>query len=60
MDMIDFMMAQTGISRQQAAVAFDTIVHYLRQHPGEPLHRVVGFLFGQEKDENGQQPNLLN
>ena len=51
MQMIDFIMAQSGISRQQATIAFDAIVLYMRQHPTEPLHKIVGVLFGNEKDE---------
>ena len=52
MDMVDFIMAQTGINREQATIAFDTIVHYIKKHPADPLHKLTGYLFGSEK-ENG-------
>ena len=51
-DMVDFMMAQTGINRQQATIAFDTIVHYIKQNPRDPINKVVSYLFGQDR-ENG-------
>lgn len=51
LDMIDFIMVQAGITRQQATIAFDTIVLYIKQNPNEPLHKVVKALFGQDKDE---------
>ena len=49
---IDFMMAQTGINREQATIAFNTILHYMKQHPSEPLHKLVGYLVG-HPNENG-------
>ena len=56
-DMVDFMMAQTGISREQASIALDTIVHYIRKHPGEPLNKLVGYLFGQDKTNGNSSLN---
>ena len=52
-DMVDFMMAQTGINREQASIALDTIVHYIKKHPGEPFNKLVTYLFGHDK-ENGK------
>ena len=56
-DMVDFMMAQTGISREQASIALDTIVHYIKKHPGEPLNKLVGYLFGQDKSNGNSSLN---
>ena len=56
-DMVDFMMAQTGINREQASIALDTIVHYIKKHPAEPLNKLVSFLFGQEKQNGNSSLN---
>ena len=56
-DVVDFMMAQTGLNRQQASIALDTIVHYIKKHPGEPLNKLVGYLFGQEKQNGNSSLN---
>jgi hypothetical protein len=56
-DMVDFMMAQTGINRQQASIALDTIVHYIRKHPGEPFNKIVGYLFGSDKESGNGSLN---
>jgi hypothetical protein len=45
-NIIDFMMEKTGITRQQADAAFKTIVVYMQQHPGEPLHKIISMMFG--------------
>jgi hypothetical protein len=37
---IDFMMAQTGINREQATIAFHTIVHLFPKHPAEPFNKL--------------------
>ena len=50
---IDFMMAQTGINREQATIAFNTILHYMKKHPSDPLNRLVGYLLG-PPDDNGK------
>ena len=57
MDMVDFMMAQTGINREQATIAFDTIVHYIKKHPADPLNKLTGFLFGSEKQSGNSSLN---
>ena len=45
LEMVDLIMAQAGINRQQASIAFDAVVHYMRQHPTEPLHKEFDMLF---------------
>ena len=55
-DVIDFMMAQTGINREQATIAFDTIIHYIKKHPAEPFNRLVGYFFS-ENDSNKSSLN---
>ncbi|HUR11720.1 MAG TPA: hypothetical protein VM012_10150 [Flavitalea sp.] len=57
LDMVDFLMASTGITREQAVIALNTIVHYVQLHPGEKLNRMIGFLFGGSKRQN---PESLN
>jgi hypothetical protein len=49
-DMVDLMMAQTGINREQAVIALDTIVHYMKKHPFDPFNKLVGYLFGNDRD----------
>jgi hypothetical protein len=49
-DMVDLMMAQTGINREQAVIALDTIVHYMKKHPLDPLNKIVSYLFGNDRD----------
>lgn len=44
--MIDYLMAGAGITREQALVAMETIVHYVKAHPGEKINRVIDQLFG--------------
>jgi hypothetical protein len=48
--MVDLMMAQTGINREQAVIALDTIVHYMKKHPLDPFNKLVGYLFGNDKE----------
>jgi hypothetical protein len=50
-DVVDLMMAQTGINREQAVIALDTIVHYMKKHPLDPFNKLVGYLFGGEKED---------
>ncbi len=50
LDIIDYLMAGAGITREQALVAMETIVHYVQNHPGEKIHRVIGLLFGGKSD----------
>ena len=49
-DFVDIMMAQTGINREQAVIALDTIVHYMKKHPLDPFNKLVGFLFGSKEE----------
>ncbi|HSB93288.1 MAG TPA: hypothetical protein VLC28_09235 [Flavitalea sp.] len=52
LEMVDLVMAQVGINREQATIAFDAVVHYMRQHPTEPLHKAFDMLFGRNEDKN--------
>ena len=49
--MIDFLMMQAGLTREQATIAVNTIVKYMQNSPGEPLHRIVKAMFGGNNDE---------
>lgn len=51
--MIDYLMAGAGITREQALIAMETIVHYVQAHPGEKINRVIGQLFG--ANNNGKE-----
>jgi hypothetical protein len=50
LDMIDYLMAGVGITREQAWVAMETIVHYVQAHPGEKINRAIAQLFGGRND----------
>jgi hypothetical protein len=50
LDIIDYLMAGAGITREQALVAMETIVHYVQNHPGEKINRMIGLLFGAKTD----------
>ena len=50
-NMIDFLMMQAGLTREQATIAVNTIVKYMQNSPGEPLHRIVKAMFGGNNDE---------
>ena len=56
-NMIDFLMVQVGLTREQATIAVNTIVSYMQNTPGEPLHRIVSAMFGNQKDEAGRTLN---
>ena len=53
LDTIDYLMAGAGITREQALVAMETIVHYVQAHPGEKINRVIGQLFGGNNNGKG-------
>jgi hypothetical protein len=52
LEMIDLIMAQAGINREQAVIAFDAVIHYMRKHPSEPLHKAFKVLFGMDAETN--------
>ena len=56
-NMIDFLMVQVGLTREQATIAVNTIVQYMQKSPGEPLHRIVTAMFGNSNDEVGRTLN---
>ena len=56
-NMIDFLMVQVGLTREQATIAVNTIVKYMQKTPGEPLHRIVSAMFGSNNDEAGRTLN---
>lgn len=49
--MIDYLMAGAGITREQALVAMETVVHYVQAHPGEKINKVISQLFGANNNE---------
>jgi hypothetical protein len=56
-NMIDFLMVQVGLTREQATIAVNTIVQYMQKSPGEPLHRIVTAMFGNSNDDAGRTLN---
>ena len=50
-EMINIVIAQTGLSREKATIAFDTILHYVKNHPGDSLNKMIGYLFGLHDEE---------
>jgi len=56
-NMIDFLMMQAGLTREQATIAVNTIVQYMQKTPGEPLHRIVTAMFGNPDDGAGKGLN---
>ena len=56
-NMIDFLMVQAGLTREQATIAMNTIVKYMQNSPGEPLHRIVKAMFGNNGNEAGRTLN---
>jgi len=56
-NMIDFLMVQVGLTREQATIAVNTIVQYMQKSPGEPLHRIVTAMFGKTTDDAGRGLN---
>jgi len=55
--MIDFLMVQVGITREQATIAVNTIVRHMQKNPGDPLHKIVSAMFGNTNDEAGRSLN---
>lgn len=55
-DIIFLIMSNTGMTREQALITVDNIVAYMREHTTEPLHKVVQYLFGGNR--NDQKPTL--
>jgi len=51
-NMIDFLMAQVGLTREQATIAINTIVQHMQNHPGDPLHKIVTAMFGGKNTDN--------
>ena len=51
LDIIDYLMAGAGVTREQALVAMETIVHYVQNTPGEKINRMIGILFGGKNDQ---------
>ena len=56
-NIIDFLMVQVGLTREQATITVDTIVRYMQKTPGEPLHKIVSAMFGGGSDEAGRSLN---
>lgn len=41
---IDFVMAQTGINREQAIIAFRTLIYFMKTNPAEPFYKLMAYL----------------
>ena len=54
LNMVDFLMAQVGLTREQATSTVNTIVQHMQKHPGDPLHKIVTAMFG----NNGESTKL--
>lgn len=50
-DIIFLIMSNTGMTREQALITVDNIVTYMREHTAEPLHKVVQYLFGNNRND---------
>lgn len=50
-DIIFLIMSNTGMTREQAMITVDNIVTYMREHTAEPLHKVVNYLFGSNRND---------
>jgi len=53
MEVVDVMMVQAGITRQQATVALQAIIHFFRTHPAERLSKITEVIFN-GKDERSK------
>jgi hypothetical protein len=49
--MVDVMMAQAGITRQQASVALEAILYFVKTHPAEQLSRITEIIFNTKDDK---------
>ena len=52
LNMVDFLMLQVGLTREQATSTINTIVQHMQKHPGDPLHKIVTAMFGGKADNN--------
>ena len=52
LNMVDFLMAQVGLTREQATATINTIVQHMQKHPGDPLHKIVTAMFGGKNEHN--------
>lgn len=51
------LIAQTGISQDQANTTMETVITYFRKQPGtEPLTRLIAFFFGDNMQD--EQPSV--
>ena len=55
-EVVDVMMAQAGITRQQASVALQAILYFVKTHPGEQLSRLTEIIFN-TKDQGTKSLN---
>lgn len=54
---IDFMMAQTGINREQATIAFNAIISWLPKHSPAPFSKIKTCLFRAERNRDNRSMN---
>jgi hypothetical protein len=50
-DIIFLIMSNTGMTREQALITVENIVSYMREHTSEPLHKIVQYLFGGNRND---------
>lgn len=50
-DIIFLIMSNTGMTREQALITVENIVTYMREHTSEPLHKIVQYLFGGNRND---------
>jgi hypothetical protein len=56
-DFVYMLIAQTGISQDQANTTMETVITYFRRQPGtEPLTRLIAFFFGDNMQD--EQPSV--
>lgn len=46
LNIVDFLMAQVGLTREQATATVHSIVKHMQKNPGDPLHKIVTAMFG--------------
>jgi hypothetical protein len=56
-DFVYMLIAQTGITQDQANTTMGTVITYFRRQPGtEPLTRLIAFFFGDNMHD--EQPSV--
>ena len=50
-DIIFLIMSNTGMTREQALITVENIVAYMKEHTSEPLHKIVQYIFGGNRND---------